>query len=264
MTDTTAVNAIPDRIVRIERHCAAAWPAIHTEDLDGWQMRFSPGLTSKRVNSLNPMMPGSVPFSDILQRARSLCSERGARCHVRLTPLAGPECAPTLESMGVFGVDETRVQMVDLAGRGSGGSNYVTLASTPHEGWLAAYAEMHGDGPQARHSIGALLDRVTMPQRFASIGEDGRIMAVGRAACGEGLAGIFQIMTRPEARKRGLARAIMAALLEWCGSNGGKQAYLQVEAANMAACSLYASLGFEDIYRYTYWTMPLGDQRIIG
>jgi GNAT superfamily N-acetyltransferase len=71
-------------------------------------------------------------------------------------------------------------------------------------------------------------------------------------------------MTRPEARKRGLARAIMAALLEWCGSNGGKQAYLQVEAANVAACSLYASLGFEDLYRYTYWTMPLGEQRIIG
>lgn len=264
MTDTTAENAIPDRIVRIERHCAAAWPAIHTEDLDGWQMRFSPGLTSKRVNSLNPMMPGSVPFSDILQRARNLCSERGARCHVRMTPLAGQECAANLESMGVFGVDETRVQMVDLAGRGSGGSNHVTLASTPHEGWLAAYAEMHGDGPQARHSIGALLDRVTMPQRFASIGEDGRIMAVGRAACGEGLAGIFQIMTRPEARNRGFARAIMAALLEWCGSNGGRQAYLQVEAANIAACSLYASLGFEDVYRYTYWTLPLDDQLIIG
>ena len=66
-------------------------------------------------------------------------------------------------------------------------------------------------------------------------------------------------MTRPEARKRGLARALMSALLEWCGSNGGKHAYLQVEAANVAACSLYASLGFEDLYRYTYWTMPLGE-----
>ena len=264
MTALMAENTIADRVVRIERHCAAAWPAIHTEELGGWEMRFSPGLTSKRVNSLNATMPDSERFPDILRRARELCSERGARCHVRLTPLAGPECAPTLESMGVFGVDETRVQMVDLAGRGSGGSNHVTLASTPHEGWLAAYAEMHGDGPEARHSIGALLDRVTMPQRFASIGEDGRLLAVGRAACGEGLAGIFQIMTRPEARKRGLARALMAALLEWCGSNGGKQAYLQVEAANMAACSLYASLGFEDLYRYTYWTMPLGEQRIIG
>lgn len=160
--------------------------------------------------------------------------------------------------------NETRVQILSVEGNRTAMSDGVILEATRDHGWLDAYAEMHGDDREARQQIGAMLDQVTMKQVFASIVAYDRILAVGRAACGDGLGGIFQIMTRPEARRRGLGRRIMAALLDWCGENGANQAYLQVEAANSAACSLYESLGFTDLYRYSYWTLPPADQHAIG
>ena len=258
MTDVTA------SIYGIERHCAAAWPAVHVEEMDGWEMRFSPRSTSKRVNSLNPMVPHVGRFPDVLDWARGRCRARGVTCHIRINPLAAPECADVLTAMGVMPANETRVQIMSVNGNKTAMSDGVILETTRDQGWLDAYAEMHGDDREARQQIGSMLDQVTMKQVFASFAADGHILAVGRAACGDGLGGIFQIMTRPEARRRGFGRRIMAALLEWCGENGAKQAYLQVEAANSAACSLYGSLGFTDMYRYTYWTLPPTDRYVIG
>ncbi len=61
--------------------------------------------------------------------------------------------------------------------------------------------------------------------------------------------------TAPNARRRGLARQIVRALLAWGAQNGATTGYLQVEKSNDAAVALYASEGFAPQYSYWYWRM---------
>jgi len=49
----------------------------------------------------------------------------------------------------------------------------------------------------------------------------------------------------------------MIALLEWGRTKGADTAYLQVESENLGARKLYSSLGFQPLYTYDYWTVPL-------
>ena len=56
----------------------------------------------------------------------------------------------------------------------------------------------------------------------------------------------------PEQRRRGVARALLAALAGWASAQGAQRLYLQVERDNEPARRLYAGLGFEEAYRYHY------------
>jgi len=62
--------------------------------------------------------------------------------------------------------------------------------------------------------------------------------------------------TAPEHRRKGLARRIFTSLLAASRQAGASRAYLQVEAANAPAVALYSEAGFEEAYRYSYWSRP--------
>ena len=248
----------------IERHCALAWPAPELVRVNGWDIRFADGLASRRVNSLTPMEPVAGRFSTTLDLARRLCFERQLRCHVRLNPLAQGDERETLGALGAVGSDETIVKIAPL-GRGafSGQSGSVQSRTfevviephaTPH--WLEANAIAHDDGDTARNLTAQILASVRMKQAYAMILEGGRVVAIGRAATENGLTGIFQISTLPEARRRGFARQIVTSLMAWGRTAGAMRAYLQVEARNTPAQALYDGLGFFDLYHYDYWTVP--------
>jgi len=64
-------------------------------------------------------------------------------------------------------------------------------------------------------------------------------------------AGLFDIVTREDARRKGHARTIVASLLAAAWELGARHAYLQVSARNEAARRLYSQFGFEE--RYVYW-----------
>lgn len=66
---------------------------------------------------------------------------------------------------------------------------------------------------------------------------------IGRAGNPRGVIGfVFSVATDPDARRRGYARAGMAALLEWFRARGAVQIQL---TASADAAPLYASLGFK-------------------
>ena len=66
------------------------------------------------------------------------------------------------------------------------------------------------------------------------------------------LAGLFDIGVRPDSQGRGYGRSIVRAALRWAKHQGAKSGWLQVEKSNLSANELYARLGFETIYSYTY------------
>jgi GNAT superfamily N-acetyltransferase len=98
------------------------------------------------------------------------------------------------------------------------------------------------------------LARVPPPRAFARLDLEDVPAAVG--ACGvEGpWAGLFAMRTDAAYRRRGLARRVLGSLLAWAAGAGAQRAWLQVEADNVSAVNLYATAGFEEAYRYRYWS----------
>ena len=60
------------------------------------------------------------------------------------------------------------------------------------------------------------------------------------------------MVTVPEARRRGHARAIVHSLARWAIERGCTRAMLQVDSTNVAARRLYASAGFAPHHEYRY------------
>jgi GNAT superfamily N-acetyltransferase len=80
--------------------------------------------------------------------------------------------------------------------------------------------------------------------------------AQGFAAYAADWVGFRGIEVAPEHRRQGLARTIMAALLEWGAECGATTAYLQVLGHNAPALALYEGLGFTTHHAYAYLTPP--------
>ena len=66
---------------------------------------------------------------------------------------------------------------------------------------------------------------------------------------GGGEAEVLTIATRPQARRQGVALAVMRAALADAQAQGVGQIFLEVAEDNRAARMLYAGLGFEEVGR---------------
>src|SRR6266705_1836269 len=60
---------------------------------------------------------------------------------------------------------------------------------------------------------------------------------------------VFGLYTRPEARRKGIARALMLAIAAVLRDEGRRYVVLSVDTPNAQARELYAELGFEDAAR---------------
>ena len=66
------------------------------------------------------------------------------------------------------------------------------------------------------------------------------------------------MFTAEAARGRGHGERVCRHLLAYAAGRGATVAYLQVDAANEVARSIYRRLGFADGYSYHYRTPPDG------
>ncbi len=125
--------------------------------------------------------------------------------------------------------------------------------------WRNTWGEAEARTPAdvaAHHA--AILRRIPAPAAFATVTLGGRPAgtALGVADPAEGLAGLFCVATLPAARRRGVARAAVAALAAWAAEAGAPSLYLQVEAGNAAARALFTGLGFTRSHGYHYRAAP--------
>ncbi|MEO5920889.1 MAG: ribosomal protein S18-alanine N-acetyltransferase [Pseudolysinimonas sp.] len=84
---------------------------------------------------------------------------------------------------------------------------------------------------------------------LVAIGDDGAIDAYAGllAPLGTGQGDIQTVTVAPHARRRGLARTLMLALINEARRRGAEELFLEVRIDNESAQALYASLGFETV-----------------
>jgi len=247
----------PDTLVRaVEEAALNAWPALRVRLYDGWLLRFADGH-SKRANSVNPIHESALPIEAKIAACERAYAARRQPCIFRLTPLARPAgLDEVLAGRGYARRDPTLVSARDL-GRGDFRvAPDVIIDETADQGWLDAFAGLSGLAAGERPTLAAMLARIPGVAEFASLSIEGRVAACVLGVREEGMIGIFEVVTDPAQRRRGLARKTIETVLARAAARGATSTYVQVVAANAPARALYDGLGYRPLYRYHYRIKP--------
>lgn len=218
-------------------------------------LRASGGET-RRINSVSRLRHGG-DVSTILPDFEGAFAALGQDSLFRVTGLA-PEADGQLAARGYVAEGESCTLLAPLASMPFDGGA-TRLLPVGDAGWITARIRISG-GTEAE--LRDAIASVPLPGTLAAAFEGDRIVAVAFGALDRGLLVVEAVATDPTARRRGHARAVVAALMVWAHGRGATHACLQVSADNDAARRLYAGLGFgQELYRYHYRRRALSDLR---
>lgn len=205
-----------------ELRTSALWPELESEPLGNWLLRAAPpleGRRRKRANSALAMSDPGLALHDALDQVRDYYQRRGQ------DPLAQVEVGSVTESA-----------LIDA-------------------GWIPL---PDGEATYEIASLPQLLRRLRATSVAIALEETGN---TATATVGTSLAkatsdgdwlGLHGLYVDPAGRRQGLARALMAELLDWGGSLGATTVWLHVETDNVAATHLYRGLGFRTHHTARY------------
>jgi ribosomal-protein-alanine N-acetyltransferase len=110
-------------------------------------------------------------------------------------------------------------------------------------------------------SVASFRSMLAQPQVLATVAErGGEILGYGIAWHLADEAEIANLAVAPDARRAGVARALLDDLLAGFAARGGATVYLEVRAGNSAAQALYRSRGFDEVGRRRgYYDAPKED-----
>lgn len=238
-------------IESIERATVAAVSPQAQEEVEGWLLPFDNG-TVGRAKSAVPLSH-APPDPNVLAHIEARYAARRLPVMLRLPAIpafdafrdqvarAGYSAGkPTLVQVGTT----TSVMLVssDLPAE---------TAARPDEGWASVFV---GEGFDAVDGASRVATLARAPGAlFASIREEGLTIAAGMGAFSHGWGSVHGMRTAQQQRGRGLAGRIIATLAEAAHARGCERMFLQVEAHNIAALSLYRRARFETVWAYDYW-----------
>jgi ribosomal protein S18 acetylase RimI-like enzyme len=252
MADPALVQALETRLVN-------AWPALETQIVDQWVLRFAKGY-SKRANSASPMAPVAALDDAAIDQIVDQFAVHGLRPTFRLTGLEAADVDGRLAARGFVEIEPTFGMVAPLWTLATepevAVDPAVAIEPKPKARWLKDVAAAYG-GDKADHTrLTEIVQRIRQPAGFATLTIDDRPSAWGLAVIERGFVGLFDLVVAPELRGLGLGKQIVCALAGWARKGGAEQAYLQVRAENEVARDLYRALGFTDAYRYTHRVSP--------
>lgn len=243
-----------DQIALIEELAANAVPALVAQEIDGWRLRASAGVTRRANSVLAARQGGRLDLGAKITLAESFYRRRGLLCRFQLCPASDPPDLDTqLEARGYIVRPPTLVQTAPIEALTAQATGRARVSEAFDEAWLAAYAEGEGETSPAKITARReMLGRIGPPVGFAAAYEDDQIASVALGVVERGHLGIFSVATRPALRGRGLATLVLSDLGAWARGYGATGAYLQVFSPNTDAQRLYARLGFSTLYQYWY------------
>ncbi len=229
--------------------------------LDGWLVRLSPGK-AKRARCVNAVAIGVRPTAEKVLECEALFQAAGLPLFVRITPFTQPsDLDDRLAARGWHRIDDTRVMVLtslrDVIEPQLPDGIEAALAG-PAE-YAQAVGALRGSTADQCAAHAQRLTLSPVPHSGLIWRRDGQIVACGQTAPEGPVVGLYDVFTASQERGRGLARSLCSWLLAKARDDGGAAvAYLQVEADNHAARSVYGRLGFADGYRYHYRCPDVG------
>ena len=253
--DIVSGKPVPPR-ASVHRHLSAeqadrlampGWRPVESEPLGDWVLRASGGFSS-RGNSAFALGDPGISHAEAVDRVARWYDARSLspRAHVH----QGTSEAEAFAAAGWSVYEQTFLLLASVARAlrllGTSDAPEVRHDTVVDEAWLASDERALRYGQPARAVLEA--GEVT----FATIREQGEVLARGRAAVHQDWVGVSSLWTRPEHRGTGLGSAVLRSLLEWGAERGATTTYLQVVRSNEAARRIYEARGYEVHHRYDY------------
>jgi N-acetylglutamate synthase len=238
----------------IEEFTLNAWPALRQVLLDGWVLRFADGYT-RRSNSVNPLYPGTDDVREKVPACEKVYQSVGLPTTFKLTPDSIPAGLDRLlVERGYREAAGASVQLCDLGDAPVADSaGTLRVWDAPSDEWLDAFASFNSVGPRHRETLRSIIAAIIPARLLIAVVEAGAIIACGLGVAQPPFVGLFDIVTQPDRRNRGIGSYVVSSLLRWGREQGATVGCLQVMLDNPPAWALYARLGFGEAYRYTYF-----------
>lgn len=243
---------------RLEERALNASGAFQSIIYDGWLLGYRPGPT-KRLRCVNPFYPSTLPVPEKVAWCTAFYASVELPAVFRLVPFSEPpELDRWLEDRGWVRFDRTLVLGCALAELPESSLSFGNVEIIEPPAWEPLAAALLGIPPDLLPGYVARAASYPLPHAGALIRSDGEVIACGLLKLEGDHAGLFAVNTSEAWRGRGLARAIVAALLAEARQRGAARAYLQVTADNAPALALYAHFGFTVAYEYWYRALRVG------
>lgn len=249
----------------LDELAARATVAAEEHHLDGWWLKVA-DLPFRRCNAvLPPVGAGLDPAAGrVLDAVERWYAERGRRVVVQISSVdPGAEALDALLARRGYEV-EAPVHVLTCSfdgGRDAGAARApdpglrVVVREGIDEASARHYAAAHGGDGAARErteAYGRMMQVLAGAALGVAASVDGQPAGVGFGVLDQGWLGIFGMGTAPALRGRGVATAVVRALVAAAVERGATGAYLQVETDNPVAISLYEGLGFRRDHGYHY------------
>ena len=225
---------------------------------DGWLLKVSPGA-AKRGRSVNAHFGSSLPLAGKLAYCENVYARHGLPTLFRITPFVQPvDLEVALAARGYEAFGETLVQAVALE-RAPALPEYddtVAVEAPDTPDFVDAVGDLRDSTPAQREAHCERLMNSPLGKRYVVVRAGGRVVCTAQIAVEGELAGLFDVITAPAARRQGYATLACASLLSWAWQHGAQGAYLQVSADNAPAIGSYRRFGFATVYTYHYRGRP--------
>jgi ribosomal protein S18 acetylase RimI-like enzyme len=257
----------------LEPLALTAWPAAEREERGGWVLRAHGGVTRRANSAWTGRATGDAPVEARIEAVERWYAAHGLPALFQLPPHAAPDGLD--EALAARGyrreapvvVMAGRERLVARADTTPGGAPFRTvLEETPSDAWLDLATGARGLTPERRRLYRDIVARAPRPAAFAltraaGAADEGAPGSGGALGCGLGIVQgtwlhVAAMATRPAARRRGVARALLEALFDFGRRHGARGAWLQVERENAAARTLYTGAGLHEAYALHYRRAP--------
>ncbi len=252
--DQSAPQPNLPQVRRLEAVSFRAWPAASVQYDGSWQIRLTGGHPSKRVNCVVALDRSDTRDIRLrLEKARRKFESYGREMVFRETPLAPVAVMDVLRDDGWRRFDESMVMVLDLATL----AEHDVMDHLPSQDigrFVDASLILQNEDAALKPALAELISNIKPPSGLFLVEapHNGPVAAV-ICVHDNDLTGLLQLAVGESHRRQGMGFELTYAALRWARLRGAKMAWLQVQADNAAAVSLYRKLGFQEAYRYCYW-----------
>ena len=234
---------------QIEAASFASWPALEEMEFNKWKLRFANGFT-KRANSANAIgILKSISDSEI-DFVEDYYRTRKQSPIFRLASFCtNKEIDNALLERGYSFIDLSLIMTASLDKVPMDyRSDILADAST----WCNLYYQIVDMTEDNQNTHIRMLNRINGNVLYAVIMEEKVPVCCGLGVVHDNLLGLYDLVTAPAFRGKGLATKLCSNLMSWAKSLGAVSSYVQVVGGNSPAINLYEKLGYRTNYHYWY------------
>lgn len=220
-----------------EEHTLHLFDGLETERLGDWVLRTVPvleGRLVKRANSALAIGDPGVPLPEAVDRVRDFYTARDRPVLAQVE--AGSDVDAALAAAGWTVVP--------------GGDAHFLLGALSRALRAARSRPNRSAHPDAT-AAEPVETRESGHRVVVTLGDAAR----GEASLHDDWLGLHGLTVAPDQRRRGLATAVVAELLDWGAERGATTAWLHVEVDNPAGLALYEDLGLTVHHTCRYLTV---------